>query len=118
MPVPAEVDIANADDLRRDLVQAIEHRYRVVVADMSRTSFCDCAGVTTLLAAGGLAARAGAELRVVARARSVLRTFELTGLQLALHVYPTTSDALREPGTATGPRRQPAGPAPQSSPAS
>lgn len=103
VPLPAEVDIANADEVRRDLVQAIDDRYRVVIADMSSTSFCDCAGVSALLAAGAVAARAHAELRVVAKAGSVLRTFELTGLQLALPIYPTRCDALGDAGSATGP---------------
>jgi anti-sigma B factor antagonist len=102
--LPAEVDIANADAARLDLVEAIGHGFRVVIADMSRTSFCDCAGVSALLAAGAQAASAGAELRVVARARAVLRTFELTSLALALPVYPTSSDALSEAAIATGPR--------------
>jgi anti-anti-sigma factor len=100
----AELDIANADAARLDLIEAIDHGFHVVIADMSRTSFCDCAGVSTLLTAGGHAARAGAELRVVAMARPVLRIFELTGLQLALPVYLTSSDALRDAGTPTGPR--------------
>ncbi len=102
--LPAEVDIANADAARLDLVRAIDQGYHLVIADMSRTSFCDCAGVNALLAAGALAACAGAELRVVARAQAVLRTFELTSLQLALPVYPTSPDALSEAAMSTGPR--------------
>jgi anti-sigma B factor antagonist len=101
--LPVEVDIANADAARLDLARAIDQGYRLVIADMSRTSFCDCAGVSALLAAGAQAARAGAELRVVARAQAVLRTFELTSLQLALPVYPTNPDALSEAAIATGP---------------
>ena len=41
------------------------------------------------MAAANQALRAGAELRIVASARSVLRTFKLTGLPLAIEVYPT-----------------------------
>ena len=102
--LPAEVDIANAEAAWLDLVRAIDQGYRLVIADMSRTSFCDCAGVSALLAAGAQAAHAGAELRIVARAQAVLRTFELTSLQLALPVYSSSSDALSEAAMATGPR--------------
>jgi anti-sigma B factor antagonist len=102
--LPAEIDISNAERVRLDLGQAVDLGFRVIIADMSRTSFCDCAGVSALLAAAGQAARTGAELRVVARAGAVLRTFELTGVQLALPVFPTSSDALRATGTWTGPR--------------
>jgi anti-sigma B factor antagonist len=100
--LPAEVDIANADQARADLLAAVGRGCPVVIVDMSRTSFCDCAGVDVLLAAASQAVRVGAEVRVVARARSVLRTFELTGLQLALKVYATTGDAQRGPPDSAG----------------
>ena len=110
--LPGEIDVANAGQVRSELLAAIDAGHPVVVADMSLTTFCDCAGVSALLAAGSHAARSAAELRVVARARPVLRTFDLTGLPLALPVHPTGSAALsgaaerdqaghREAGSAT-----------------
>ncbi len=95
--LPAEVDIANADQVRADLSAAVRLGCPVVIADLRRTSFCDCAGVSLLMAAANQALRAGAELRIVASARSVLRTFKLTGLPLAIEVYPTITDAQRGP---------------------
>jgi anti-sigma B factor antagonist len=95
--LPAEVDIANVGQVLADLLAAIDRGCPVIIADMSRTTFCDRAGVGALLAAASQAARAGAELRIVARARPVLRTFELTGLQLTLKIYPTCADAQRGP---------------------
>jgi anti-anti-sigma factor len=95
--LPAEVDIANAGQVRADLLGAIDRGHPVVIVDMSRTTFCDCAGISALLAAASHALRAGAEMRIVARARPMLRTFELTGLLLALQVYPTAADARRGP---------------------
>jgi anti-anti-sigma factor len=95
--LPAEIDIANADQVRADLLAALDQGCPTIVVDMSRTSFCDCAGVRALLCAAGRAPRAGVEIRVVARASPVLRTFELTGVQLALHVYRTAADAVRGP---------------------
>ncbi len=98
--LPAEIDIANAGQVLADLLGVIDRGYPVVVADLSRTSFCDCSGVSALLTAGSHAARRGGQLRIVARARAVLRTFELTGLQLALPVYPAGAAAIKEPGSA------------------
>jgi anti-anti-sigma factor len=99
--LPPEIDIANAEQVRDDLLDGIDQGYAVVVADMNSTSFCDCAGVAALLSAGSYAARRGAQLRVVARARSVLRMFELTGMQLRLPVYRNSADALEGPDTGT-----------------
>jgi anti-sigma B factor antagonist len=100
--LPAEIDIANAEQVRADLLAALDRGCPVIIVDMSRTSFCDCAGVRALLAAASRALRDGVEIRVVARARPVLRTFELTGIQLALHVYRTAAEAVRGPPKVVG----------------
>jgi anti-anti-sigma factor len=100
--LPTEVDIANADRVRAKLLAALGQGRPVIIVDMSRTTFCDCAGVSVLLGAGNQALRDGAEMRIVARATPVLRMFELTGLQLALHVYGTTAEALRGPPGVAG----------------
>ncbi len=106
--LPAEVDIANADQVHDDLDAAVAQGYPIVIVDMSRTSFCDCAGVSVLLAAASQALRGGAEIRIVARARPVLRTFELTGLRLVLKIYRTAVEAQRgPPGAIFRPSRRP-----------
>ncbi len=102
MSFPAEVDVANADQVRAGLMAALGRGCPILIVDMSRTTFCDCAGVRALLCAASQALRAGVEMRVVARARPVLRTFEITGLQLALRVYPTAADAVRGPPETAG----------------
>ena len=86
VPMPAELDIGNADDLRHDLVTAADKGFAVVIADL-----------TALLIAGQYAAAVGAEVRVVARAWPVLRTFELTELDRHLAVYPDIGAALGGP---------------------
>jgi anti-sigma B factor antagonist len=88
--LPGEIDVANAAVVRADLAAAVARGAATVIADMSMTSFCDCAGVSALLGAGRRAACLGSEFRIVAAARPVLRVFELTGLDTALPVYPST----------------------------
>lgn len=94
LPQPAEIDVANAEHVRRDLLAAVDRGYPVVIADMSTTAVCDCAGVAALRCARHYAARAGAELRIVAQEEPVLRVFRLTGLLVDLPVYRTTAAAL------------------------
>jgi len=107
VPLPAEIDIANAEQVRADLVTVIDQGYMVVVADMSHASFCDCGGVAALLAAGRYAASRGTQLRIAAGAKAVLRTFELTGLPHELPVYPTSLAALHKPAAATSSQCRP-----------
>ncbi|MGZ6800771.1 MAG: STAS domain-containing protein, partial [Mycobacteriaceae bacterium] len=76
------------------LVAAIVHGVAVVVADLSMTTFCDCAGVHSLLLARRAASASNAELRLVARSRAVLRILELLGTDQVLPVYPDVSAAL------------------------
>ncbi len=92
--MPAVMDIGNAAHLRQDLLCALDQGFAVVIADLSDTLFCDCAAVTALLIAGQYARAVGAELRVVASAPAVLRTFELTELARLLTVYPDVKRAL------------------------
>jgi anti-sigma B factor antagonist len=91
--LPAEIDIANAANVRDDLVEAMTDGMRAIVVDMSSTVFCDCAGVGALLAAAKHASQAGSEFRIVATTPSVVRIFELTGVLSALPVYPSISAA-------------------------
>ena len=98
--MPGEIDLANAGQVRAELAAALARGAAVVIADMSMTSFCDCAGVSALLAAARSAESAGCQLRVVARADAVLRIFGLTGLDTALPVFPGTAAALRQPAAA------------------
>lgn len=70
----------------------------MVVADAGETTFCDCAGVATLIRAHYQAAAVGIDLRVAsATSRKVGRILELTGAERVLHTYPTLAVALDGP---------------------
>ncbi len=104
--LPIDIDIANAGQVTADLLAAASPAATTVLGDMTATAFCDCAGVSALLTAGRGLKLAGGDLRIVATARPVLRTFELTGLPHALPVYPSISAALDGRGFLTGQLRQ------------
>ena len=91
--LPAEIDIANADFVKALLLAEVLPGRAAVIADLSATFFCDCAGVSVLIDVGRDARRAGVKLRLVAQSKSVLRTFELAGLSACLPVYPTVTAA-------------------------
>ncbi len=86
--LPDEIDFVNADSAGERLAAALVPGVAVVIADLTVTVFCDCAGVRSLLAAGGRASAVHAELRLVVCAGAVLRILELLGADQVLPVYP------------------------------
>jgi len=57
-----------------------------LVVDMSRSTFCDCAGSATLLRAYQRATGMNAHLRLVITKPTLRRVFELTGLDQVLEI--------------------------------
>ena len=48
---PEEIDITNAPELRSALLEAATEEHVTLVADLTRTRFCDSSGVHSLLVA-------------------------------------------------------------------
>jgi anti-anti-sigma factor len=97
MPVvtaPEEVDIINAAGLRSALLQAAADGSGVLVADLTRTRFCDLAGLHALVAAHKRARAAGGELLLVVSGAAVLRVLAITGADRVIPNFTTLHDAL------------------------
>jgi anti-anti-sigma factor len=95
--LPAEIDIANAADVYADLIAAVDRGAPIVIADLTATNFCDCAGARALILASRHTASRGAELRAAAAARALLRMFELAGVKAVLRVWPSVAAAALVP---------------------
>jgi anti-sigma B factor antagonist len=91
---PEEVDLANAALLQKALAEAAGPGQVLVVVDMSRTRFCDSAGLNALVAADRRARAEGGEVRLVVTGESVIRIFELTGVARVVPVYGSLEEAL------------------------
>jgi anti-sigma B factor antagonist len=76
---PEEIDITNAPDLRAALLEAAADRPGTLVADMTRTRFCDPSGLHALLAAHKRAQADSGALLLVIPSTAVLRVFAITG---------------------------------------
>jgi anti-sigma B factor antagonist len=92
--MPAEIDATIADDMRATLLSVLNLGARAVVIDMTRTSFCDSAGVSALVRAQRRATASDAQLRIAANSPAVLRLFALIGVTTAIDVYPDVTAAL------------------------
>ena len=91
---PEEVDISNATQLQQALLEAAGPEHLVVVVDMSRTQFCDSAGLNALIAAERRARAAGGEVRLVITGGSVVRILALTGVDRVIPTYASLEEAL------------------------
>ena len=100
---PEEIDITNAAGLRAALLQAAAAGNRTLVVDMSRTQFCDSAGLHVLVRAQKRAQADGGELRVVIGGAAVLRIFAVTGIDRLIPSFPSLAQALARPAVPDSP---------------
>jgi anti-sigma B factor antagonist len=97
MTLPAEIDITNADMVREDLLSIVNQGAVLLIADMSKTTFCDSAGISTLVRASKRAAASSSELRLVVSTPAVQRVLSITGVDRLLDVFPSVAASLAGP---------------------
>lgn len=93
---PEEIDITNAPELRSALLEAAADGAGTLVADMTRTRFCDSSGLHALLAAHKRAQAEGAELLLVIPSTTVLRVFAITGIDRMIPNFASPDEALAQ----------------------
>jgi anti-sigma B factor antagonist len=99
---PQEIDITNADRLRAALLQAAARPGVALVVDMTRTRFCDSAGLHALIGAHKRAQAEGRQVRLVITAAQVRRVLALTALDRLISVCTNLDQALAHPSAAIG----------------
>jgi anti-sigma B factor antagonist len=95
---PEEIDITNAEALREALLTAAANGHGTFVVDMTRTRFCDCSGLHTLIAAHKRAEAEGGEVLLVMVGPAVLRVFALTGIDRMIPNFTSLPGALAHTG--------------------
>jgi anti-sigma B factor antagonist len=112
MPVviaPQEIDITNAGQLRAALLHAAARPGAALVVDMTRTRFCDCAGLHALIGAHKRAQAEGRQVRLAVTGAQVRRILALTALDRLIPVCTSLDQALAHPpaaGTRQAARKQ------------
>jgi anti-sigma B factor antagonist len=91
---PEEIDITNAPGLGKSLADAAAGGNGTLVVDMSRTQFCDTAGIHALVAAHRRAAGGGGRLLLVTAGMAVQRIFSITGLDQVIASFASLEEAL------------------------
>ncbi len=100
---PQEIDMANARELGSALLEAAADGSGTLVADMSRTQYCDSSAIHTLLAVHKRAQADGGELLLVVPDAAVLRVFMITGIDRLIPTFTSLKDALAHVSTQSDP---------------
>jgi len=92
-----EIDATNADEVREQLLSVVNQGPSVLVADMSKTTFCDSAGVSALFLKFRRATENGTKFMLVVTSPAVQRVLQITGVDRLIDTYPTVTEALGSP---------------------
>jgi anti-sigma B factor antagonist len=115
---PAEIDTTTLSELRAILIAWQSQGHHTVVMDLTRTQYCDSAGLRELVWAHKRAVADGGGLRLVIPADgAVLRLFTVSGLDSVIPRFATVKQALAQIPVATArPRRRSPVPEPAAAP--
>lgn len=91
--VGGEVDLANADMLRAELLKILDRRGRQIVVDLGEMSFLTSQGVRVLATVWEEAGRRGGRLLLAGPQRPVEKVLRITGLWDLVEVFPSVEAA-------------------------
>jgi anti-sigma B factor antagonist len=103
--LPAEIDATNADQVRESLLGVVNQGAASLVADLSKTTFCDSTGVSALVRTFKRATASGGGMRLVVNSPAVNRVLGITGVDHLMPVYPSVAASLATPHDQPGPGR-------------
>ena len=99
--VPEEIDVTNAEGLRTALLHAASNGHGTLVVDMTRTRFCDSAGLHALIGAHKRARAEGRHLRLAVTGAQVRRILALTAVDRLIPVCTSLGQTLTYPPAAS-----------------
>jgi anti-sigma B factor antagonist len=106
---PEEIDITSAGGLRAALVDSAARGQGTLVVDLTRTHFCDTAGLHALVGAHKRAQTEAGQVLLVIPDPGMLRIFAITGLDQVIPNFTSLEEALAQiPALASQPPHPPA----------
>jgi len=95
--MPAELDAIGAEGFYDLLASVAGQAPEVLTVDMTAATFCDSAGLNTLIRARRLVVAGGGQLRVALGDSPVRRVFQLAGMEEVLPVFRDVGQSLAAP---------------------
>lgn len=100
--LPPEIDVTNAEMVREELLGVLNQGAALLIADLSKTSFCDSAGVSALVRVFRRAAASESAMRMVVSTPAVQRVLSITGVDRLVDTFPSVAASLAGPGGQSG----------------
>jgi anti-anti-sigma factor len=100
--LPAEIDVTNADTVREELLSVLNQGAVLLIADLSKTSFCDSAGVSALVRTFRQTRTSASAMRLVVNTPAVQRVLSITGVDRLVDTYPSVAASLAGQGGHVG----------------
>jgi anti-sigma B factor antagonist len=85
--LPAQIDLANAEDVGEQLRSAFTRGAAVAIADLTPIVFCDSSGARQLVLSHNCPDFHDAQMRFVIPDRNMLRALTVTGVDQLLSIY-------------------------------
>ena len=95
--LPEEIDVTNSDTVLGELLAALNQGAILLIADMTRTNFCDSSGVSAIVRVFRQATASGSGLRLVVGTPAVQRVLSITGVDRLVDVFPGVAASLAGP---------------------
>jgi anti-sigma B factor antagonist len=95
--LPAEIDIANSEQVYGLLCAALVPGVDVLVADLTGTTFCDAGGLRAMVRARDRVNVIGAQLRLAVPSSRIRRLLDLINLEVRLPTYSSIRQAVAAP---------------------
>ena len=95
--LPEEIDVTNAETVQDELLAALNQSAILLIADMSRTNFCDSSGVSAMVRVFRQAVAGGTAMRLVVSTPGVQRVLSITGVDRLVDVFPSIAASLAGP---------------------
>jgi anti-sigma B factor antagonist len=92
--LPGEIDVTIADSVREELLAILDRGATLLIADLSKTEFCDSAGLSALVQTYRRAGPSGSPLRLVVTTPAVQRVLSITGVDRLVDVFPSVAASL------------------------
>jgi anti-sigma B factor antagonist len=92
--LPGEIDVTIAGSVREELLGTLDQGAALLIADLSKTEFCDSAGVSALVQTYRRASAGGTSMRLVVGTPAVQRVLSITGVDRLVDVFPSVAASL------------------------